>query len=832
MSYKHPLSPESRCLSEKTRVIKKTFIPFVPIMQIMLLILLMSFSWCKNLSFHTKILNENFSQDTLILLEVLESGYTKNVSYGQNIVIPLKKDTSWNICLTSQTIEECYLVNYFGSDSVFYGSLQDVQEVQFFAKDTSSSLLDSMVFTSDSISDLPVASNEEVQEEKTTLKKVILRIKKRPKRALGQSTVSAKSIKRMPGLAEADVIKAIQALPGVVASSDFSSKIYVRGGGADQNLFLFDNGVVYSPVHFFGLFSTFLVEGVDKVDFYKGGFSPKFGNRLSSVVDIQSRRGGQDTLETDLAGSLKVSTFSSQAHIEGKAHNFRYLFAGRVTYLKEVLDGIRALGLTDLNLDYRFYDLQGSVFWEPNEHSTSALSFYHGQDKLVFAPVFIKWGNTIVPFNYYHDFKNDWQLQFTGAYSGFKQSFELQNITRFENDIKTWTVKPITKYNYSDLLTFIQGIEYKHITTRFAQFAEAASFESDVSPKMNIFAPFAEVEIRPENWELKIGLRGNYQKPLDVFEFEPRFSARYNIDEDQRISFHVGFYAQYLNAILFGDFETINEFYYPANVEKTQRVKPTNSLLFSVGYTKERIAQEYDFTVESYFKTLNNTVIFDPTSKPDSITQNPDSKLGDFLFFGEGYSYGFEFSSNKTSGPIQGGVSYAYGHSVLKVLNAVIPAKWDIPHSFKLSAQINWWGKIEESIWKHEIPGRYFRSSTAAKFSNGTPYTATEGYYKSNMIDQGNGQKPGGPNPSFDGNSGLQLSCRNCDRYSNYFRWDLKVVDMGRYNKWNFSWTILNLTNHVNIFLYNYDTSDNPPVKTEITQFPFFPMLVSYEHYF
>jgi len=114
---------------------------------------------------------------------------------------------------------------------------------------------------------------------------------------LGESVVSAKSIKRMPGLAEADVMRSIQALPGVVASSDFSTKIYVRGGASDQNLFLLDNGIVYSPTHFFGLFSTFLVEAVDDVKFYKSGFPAEYGNRLSSVAAINSRQGGNDSLD-------------------------------------------------------------------------------------------------------------------------------------------------------------------------------------------------------------------------------------------------------------------------------------------------------------------------------------------------------------------------------------------------------------------------------------------------------------------------------------------------------------------------------------------------------
>src|SRR5690606_36982458 len=161
-----------------------------------------------------------------------------------------------------------------------------------------------------------------------------------------------KLIKRMPGLGEADVIRSIQGLPGGVASSDFSPKIYVRGGGSDQNLILFDNAPVFSPTHSFRLFSTFLFAGVDYVTFDMGGFTPEYGTRLSSVLDIKSRRGGREGSDTAAApdswfkgSSVKISSFASQAHTEGRQGPVRWLFAGRATYLKQVVDLLRERGL-------------------------------------------------------------------------------------------------------------------------------------------------------------------------------------------------------------------------------------------------------------------------------------------------------------------------------------------------------------------------------------------------------------------------------------------------------------------------------------------------------
>ena len=73
---------------------------------------------------------------------------------------------------------------------------------------------------------------------------------------------------------------------------------------------------------------------------------------------------------------------------------------------------------------------------------------------------------------------------------------------------------------------------------------------------------------------------------------------------------------------------------------------------------------------------------------------------------------------------------------------------------------------------------------------------------------------------------------RNAGRQTNYFRVDVKLIDIGREDKWNFNWTIINLTDHENMFYTFYDTSKNPPKKTNITQFPFLPIMLSYEYYF
>ena len=83
-------------------------------------------------------------------------------------------------------------------------------------------------------------------------------------------------------------------MPGVSASNEASSGLYVRGGTPDQNLVLFDGFTVYKVDHFFGIFIAFNASAVDNITMFKGGFDSKYGGRTSSVVDLVGKTGLRD----------------------------------------------------------------------------------------------------------------------------------------------------------------------------------------------------------------------------------------------------------------------------------------------------------------------------------------------------------------------------------------------------------------------------------------------------------------------------------------------------------------------------------------------------------
>ena len=810
----------------------------------------------ESIVFNGIVQDASFAAGEKLNVEILETGEVLQTTVGTPFSVVLPEDTLWNVCVTNSDTagaekEKCYELIYLGSDSTFSMTLGekfvlDESGVDSIAPNGRSRMTETNVTLESQRDDrahddvavvIPASEPESsdvnvdallaaggTNSKVTELKKVVVQLRRRPKRKPGESVVSAKSIKRMPGLAEADVIKSIQALPGVVASSDFSSKIYVRGGAADQNLFLFDNAVVYSPVHFFGLFSTFLVEGIDDVQFYKSGFPAQYGNRLSSVLKMDGRAGGQDSVEEWFSKlSIKISTFAAQLHTEGHKGPARWVLAGRTTYIGYILDLCNAIGLLDLELDYEFTDLQGTFMFDFSKDTRLKFSYYIGKDRLEFDPLYMDWGNIAIPLGIYHRFNGDWNYNATFAFSEFYQTMKISDLMSIEMLLYTFTGKQWLNYRGIDNHTFTFGYELEYDYERYQESMASISV-ADIEKTFHHVAYVQDAWKISPNYLLQYGLRFNYQTASKHFGVEPRASLSINLDDSKSLELYGGYYLQYMNSIVYTDQETLNEFYYPATTTTDgKHIKPASSWLFAAEYSHRDLFEGYDFTAGVYYKTQSNLNTFAMKTDSSDESSSKEFVLADNFGTAEGYSFGYELSLRKDKGWWFGGINWSQSISVMRAndgTKAYFPS-WHQPYALKLDLGINWKGD-ENALWKHKKKGRYFRSSLALKYSSGMPISEYKGYY----ISQDLGHQ------RYTDEVVVLPGSRNAGRQTDYFRIDLKAIDIGREGKWNFSWTIINLTNHDNMFFTFYDTSKNPPKKTEITQFPFLPIMLNYEYYF
>ncbi len=803
----------------------------------------------KGILFNGVVQDASFTTGEKLYVEILESGEAVETTVGVPFSVILPEDTLWNVCVTNSDTsgaekEKCYELVYSGKDSVFSHVLGDAGLTDSSAVDSSTGetarndaeevAKNASEPTEKKAEDAEAKKQEDVDVDAllaagnngkvTEMKKVVVQLRRRPKRTAGESVVSTKSIKRMPGLGEADVIRSIQQLPGVVASSDFSTKIYVRGGAADQNLFLYDNSVVYSPTHFFGLFSTFLVETIDDVQFYKSGFPAQYGNRLSSVLKMGGRAGGKDSVEEWFSkSSIKVSTFAAQLHTEGHKGNARWVLAGRTTYIGFMLDFFNMIGLLDMDLDYAFTDLQGTFLYDFTPDTKVKVSFYVGKDDLSFDPLFVDWGNVAVPINFTHRINDQWEYNATLAFSRFYQDMEVSDLIKIGMDLYTWAGKQWLNYRGIDNHVLTVGYELEYDYDKFWEYISSTKV-TDVQK------PFHHVAYLQDAWKwnpdmtLQLGLRFNYQSLSEHFGVEPRFSWTWNMDETRTLEVYGGYYLQYMNSIMFSDQESLNEFYYPAvTTTKGKHLKPASSILIAAEYSQRDIFEGYNATAGIYYKTQNNLNTFVMRQDSSDQTSASDFVMADYFGTAQGYSFGYELSLRKDKGWWFGGVNWSQSLSVLKTDDGT-PAyypSWHQPYAIKLDAGINWKGD-DDSLWPHKQKGRYFRSSFVVKYSAGMPITEKAGYFYANNIDD----------REYRDRIMVLDGSRNASRQTNYFRVDVKAIDMGREDKWNFSWTIINLFDHDNMFYSYYNTRKNPPEYNTISQFPFLPVMLNYEYYF
>jgi len=766
------------------------------------------------LTFLGIVTDQDFAKEDSLQVEVVETGFIAHAFFNKQFKLELPQDTMWNICAKSGELEKCYELKYFGKDSVFSAEISGKENVVWYGDGNSGVGTGERKTENEADMDADsTAVGTESAEQVTELRKVVVQLRKKPRRKLGESVVSSKSIKRMPGLAEADVMRSIQALPGVVASSDFSTKIYVRGGASDQNLFLLDNGIVYSPTHFFGLFSTFLVEAVDDVKFYKSGFPAEYGNRLSSVAAINSRKGGNDTLDEWFSrNSVKISTFATQVHTEGHQGNARWVLAARSTYIKQILDLLQAVGATDFTVDYKFTDIQGAFDYQLSEDKSLHVAIYTGADILNFSPLFVEWGNTVIPINFQWKIDDKWKWNSGFSYSEFHQDFKIENLFGMENGVSTYASRQSLAYSGIDKHTFAFGYDLEFSKITFLQNVEMTGQKLEDSPKTRHHILYAQDSWRPDLWDIQYGLRLNYHELSKHFGAEPRFAASWEFAENQKLEFHTGYYLQYLNSLMFSDQEALNEFYYPARKTAINgTVKPSSSILSAVGYSRSNIFDMFNFNAEAYYKTQNNLTIYNE-SDLDSNSAEKIESLGDLVVNGEGYSFGYELSLQKPDGFVSGSINFNQGCSVFKDgSNKAYFPNWHQPFALKSDLSFNW---FEENY--------FLRTSFQLKWASGMPYTPYLGYLSTYRMDE---DYPGHNMVSPFGN-------RNVTMRTPYFRLDAKAIDWGKKDKWNLGFTILNLTNHDNLFYIFYDTSKNPPEEQKIFQFPFFPLLLNYEYYF
>ncbi len=192
---------------------------------------------------------------------------------------------------------------------------------------------------------------------------------------VGRQTVGVMEIRRIPGSA-GDALRALQALPGIGAASDFDGQLYIRGGAPEDNRFYLDRAPLFYPYHFGGLVSTVNSEILNRIDVYAGGFGAEFGADAQAVIDIYSRRGREDRI----GGKFNINLLYSEGLLEGPiGSRGSWYLAGRRSYID-----LLPIEVTRITAFPRFWDYQAKVSYDFSENHQLNVKTFAADDVMGF----------------------------------------------------------------------------------------------------------------------------------------------------------------------------------------------------------------------------------------------------------------------------------------------------------------------------------------------------------------------------------------------------------------------------------------------------------------
>lgn len=661
--------------------------------------------------------------------------------------------------------------------------------------------------------------------------------------------ITPKELEKLPNIGEKDVMRSFQLMPGVSASQESSSGLYVRGGTPDQNLVLYDGFTVYHVDHLYGFFSAFNANAVKDVQLYKGGFESKFGGRLSSVTEITGKDGNQKKI--NIGGDLSLLSANVFAEIP-IGDKFSSVIAFRRSYKGPIYNkliekyskssstsaatqqgaggpGGGRFSQNTVAKSY-FYDLNGKFTYRPTQKDIIALSIFNGTDKFDNSidnsnlPSFgggssnfsfsstdltkygnigtsLKWsrkwaprfyGNTLVSYsNFYSD--RDRSLQRTVTDASGNESTTKNGI--FENnDLKDYSFKSDYQWDMFEMSQLQFGVFGTNYNINYTYAQNDTSTVLDKRNKAMLAGGFVQNRFKLFKNKLVFvpGIRASYFGMTKQNYFEPRASLSVKITKQLTLKAATGKYYQFANRVTREDILSGNKEFWLLSDGK--EVPVSSSLHYISGLSFE--TTHLLFSAEAYYKKIQNlteySLRFNTSPMGTSYNEN--------FYTGHGYAKGVEFLVQKKTGKFNGWVSYTLGEARNHFdvySDGYFPANQDVTHEFKIVLLYNWKRWDFSATWI---------------YASGRPYTAPSGAYNVTLLD--------GTTQDF-----FTVTTKNGLRLPDYHRSDISVNyklvsgskgDKKRREVGYLGFSIFNLYNRTNVWYKTYSIETGSVIETNV----------------
>ncbi|MBB6274546.1 hypothetical protein HDF26_005024 [Pedobacter cryoconitis] len=508
---------------------------------------------------------------------------------------------------------------------------------------------------------------------------------------MGMERLTVSETKTIPViLGERDIIKTLQLLPGVKASSEGTSGFFVRGGSADQNMILLDEAPVYNASHLLGFFSTFNSDAIKNVTLYKSGMPAQYGGRLSSVMDIKMNDGNNQKVSV----SGGVGMIAARLNVEGPIQKGKssFLISARRTYLDPFLKLSSDTSVKKIKL--YFYDVNAKANYILGDKDRLFISGYLGRDVLRSDKLTgLDWGNVTSTLRWNHVFNSKLFSNTSLIFSNYDytiQSTEEQNSLSLFSQIRDWNFKEDIQWFANEKNTVSFGVNAIYHTIKPGEVRadgntgfipqdlqkryslENAAYVSNTwkandlfsltyGLRLSAFSILGSGDYYDVNSAGQVTGTTSYKKGEIVktyFNLEPRIAAALQFNESTSIKASYVRNAQNLHLISNSNSISPTDRW----LASTNIIKPEISDQVSLGYYKNLADNAYEFTSEVYYKDLKNQI--DYRDGADIYTNRP---IETQLLYGKGRAYGIEMLLKKKTGRLTGWIGYTLSKSERQV---------------------------------------------------------------------------------------------------------------------------------------------------------------------
>jgi TonB family protein len=456
-----------------------------------------------------------------------------------------------------------------------------------------------------------------------------------------------------------DALRVIELLPGVGRPPGLAGLVLIRGAAPGDSQVFLEGMPVPLLYHFGGLTSFFNSRMIDRIDFYPGNFSVRYGRKTGGVIDV----GVRDPQSEGYHGVADVNLIDSSLLLEGPiGDRASFAVAARRSYIDFFLGAIPqdAIGITAAPV---YYDYQGIFTWRPTSRDRLRIMAYGSGDRFAANLPAPADGNPAVRGNfdlstYFHRVQADWRHKFDDRNELSVQGAVGYNQTRIgvgellRLNVRGTAIFARTEFvsRISRAVRFIAGMDIQVLPTR-VDFTGPQLGQSEGSPggggdgtqvNGNFVqtgyrpAAYLEMNLRPvDPLQVQVGVRLDYTREITRWNVDPRVSARYTIDEHWTVKAGIGQFSQ------------PPDFAETARTLGNPRLLPITSIHASAG-VEHNFDDTYSIGTEGFYKWLEDRVVSNPTGLDPTFTNA-----------GIGRIYGLEVSARaRPRGRLFGFLSY------------------------------------------------------------------------------------------------------------------------------------------------------------------------------